>query len=148
MLAVAFCLILPPTSEWIELLSMLGAMMIPSSSRPSKIPANVSSILPKATSANWLPAFQPSKRTRTAKRDLPVGSNVPPKQRSFSLSKHAEKTGINPIIAGIIWFASQKRNTREGIKSKEKNDTHRSIFGNRRVCPRRALGRMEDARYL
>ncbi len=83
--------ILPPTSEWIELLSMLGAMMIPSSSRPSKIPANVSSILPKATSANWLPAFQPSKRTRTAKRDLPVGSNVPPKQRSFSLSKHAEK---------------------------------------------------------
>lgn len=86
--------ILPPTSEWIELLSMLGAMMIPSSSRPSKIPANVSSILPKATSANWLPAFQPSKRTRTAKRDLPVGSNVPPKQRSFSLSKHAEKTGI------------------------------------------------------
>jgi len=42
----------------------------------------------------------------------------------------------------------QKRNTREGIKSKEKNDTHRSIFGNRRVCPRRALGRMEDARYL
>lgn len=93
-LAAAFYPILPPTSEWIELLSMLGAMMIPSSSRPSKIPANVSSILPKATSANWLPAFQPSKRTRTAKRDLPVGSNVPPKQRSFSLSKHAEKTGI------------------------------------------------------
>lgn len=52
------------------------------------------------------------------------------------------------MIAGIIWFASQKRNTREGIKSKEKNDTHRSIFGNRRVCHRRALGRMEDARYL
>lgn len=32
-------------------------------------------------------------RTRMAKRDLPVGSNVPPKQRSFSLSKHAEKNG-------------------------------------------------------
>ena len=42
---------------------------------------------------NWLPAFRPSKRTRMAKRDLPVGSNVPPKQRSFSLSKHAEKNG-------------------------------------------------------
>ena len=61
--------------------------------KPSKIPVNGSLIWPKATCVNWLPAFRPSKRTRMAKRDLPVGSNVPPKQRSFSLSKHAEKNG-------------------------------------------------------
>lgn len=70
-----------------------GAMMMSNSPKPSKIPVNGSLIWPKATCVNWLPAFRPSKRTRMAKRDLPVGSNVPPKQRSFSLSKHAEKNG-------------------------------------------------------
>lgn len=65
--------ILPPTSEWIELLSMLGAMMIPSSNGPSKIPANGSSIWPKVTCASWWLVFLPLRKTKMEKRDSQVG---------------------------------------------------------------------------
>ena len=47
----------------------------------------------------------------------------------------------------LVCFPKAEHTRRHQIERK-KNDTHRSIFGNRRVCPRRALGRMEDARYL
>lgn len=46
----------------------------------------------------------------------------------------------------LVCFPKAEHTRRHQIE--RKNDTHRSIFGNRRVCPRRALGRMEDARYL
>lgn len=94
MLAVAFCLILPQISGWNVLPYMPGAKQTPSSNKLSKIPESALSTSPKATSANWLPGFQLLRPTRKEKSNLPGGSNVPPKQRSFSLSKHAEKTGI------------------------------------------------------
>lgn len=92
-LAAAFCLILPPISKWREIPYTLGDTTIPNLNKPSKIPANDSSIWLKATSVNLWLVFLLSRKTRTGKSDLQVGSNDHPKQQSSSPSKHEERNG-------------------------------------------------------